>query len=215
MDIICKQCKNIFKIDERFFKNKKNRNGLGSEFCSVSCYGKFKSDNYTKVINCKNCEIEVVKHLSDIRSKSGNSFCSRSCSATYNNKNKKFGTRRSKLEIWIEEKLKNKYNFEIIFNGKEVINSELDIYIPSLKLAFELNGIFHYEAIYGEKKLEQIINNDNRKIQACVERGIECCIIDTSNSKNFKPERDKKYLDIIENIIENKLCRSGEIGSTR
>ena len=43
----------------------------------------------------------------------------------------------------------------------------------------------------GAKKLEQIINNDNRKIQACIEKGIECCIIDTSSSKNFKPDRDK------------------------
>ena len=131
-----------------------------------SCHGKFRSDNYTKVVNCKNCNIEIVKHLSDIKSKSGNSFCSRSCSATYNNKNKKFGTRRSKLENWIENELKKKYDFKIIFNGKEAVNSELDIYIPSLKLAFELNGIFHYEPIYGEDKLNKVKNNDGRKYQA-------------------------------------------------
>jgi hypothetical protein len=201
MDIICKQCKNNFKIDERFFKNKKNRNGLGSEFCSVSCYGKFRSDNYTKVMNCKNCEIEVVKHLSDIRSKSGNSFCSRSCSATYNNKNKKFGTRRSKLELWIEERIKDRYDFEIIFNGKEAINSELDIYIPSLKLAFELNGIFHYEPIYGSDKLEKTKLNDTNKFQQCQNNNISLCIIDVSNLKNFKPLKAKVYLDIIINII--------------
>jgi hypothetical protein len=206
MKLICKQCEQNFEIDERFFKNKKKKNGIGSEFCSNSCHGKFRSINSRLILSCKNCEIEIVKRLSDIKSKSGNNFCSSSCSSTYNNKNKKYGLRRSKLEVWIEEKLKDRYDFEIIFNGKEAINSELDIYIPSLKLAFELNGIFHYEAIYGEKKLEQVINNDNRKIQACVENGIECCIIDTSGSKNFKPERDKKYLDIIENIIENKIA---------
>ena len=47
-------------------------------------------------------------------------------------------------------------------------------------------------------------NNDNRKFQACLEKGIELCIIDASNSKKFKPERDKKYLEIIEKIIESK-----------
>ena len=121
MEIICKQCKNNFEIDKRFYKNKKKRNGIGSEFCSTNCRGKFRSVNHTKVVNCKNCDIEIVRHLSDLRSKSGNSFCSNSCSATYNNKNKKKGTRRSKLEVWIENELKTKYDFDIIFNGKEAV----------------------------------------------------------------------------------------------
>jgi hypothetical protein len=204
MEIICKQCKNNFEIDERFFKNKKKRNGIGSEFCSNSCRGKFRSDICTKVVKCRNCEIEVVKKLSGLKSKVGNSFCSKSCSATYNNKNKKIGTRRSKLETWVENELNKIYDFKIIYNGKEAINGELDIYIPSLNLAFELNGIFHYEAIYGEDKLNKIRNNDSRKYQACFENKIELCIIDVSGSKNFKPERDKKYLDIIISIIELK-----------
>ena len=70
-----------------------------------------------------------------------------------------------------------------------------------LKIAFELNGIFHYEPIYGKEKLESIKNNDDRKFQACLEKGIEFCVIDTSGSKSFKPERDRKYLNIIEDII--------------
>lgn len=207
MEIICKQCEKNFEIDERYFKNKKKRNGIGSEFCSIACHGKFRTDNYTKIVKCKNCDKEVVKYSSDIkRSKSGNFFCSNSCSSSYNNKNKKFGLRRSKLENWIENELNKKYKFEIIYNGKDAIQSELDIYIPSLSLAFELNGIFHYEPIYGEEKLNQVKNNDGRKFQACLERKIELCIIDVSGSKKFKPERDKKYLDIIINLIELK-CR--------
>jgi len=158
---------------------------------------------YTK---CGNCEKEIITkpHLVK-KSKSGNSFCSSSCSSTYNNRHKTTGNRRSKLEAWIEKKLKDRYNFEIIFNGKEAISSELDIYIPSLKLAFELNGIFHYEPIFGKDKLDKIKNNDDRKFQACLENEIEFCIIDTSSSKNFKPERDIKYLEIIDKIIDKKM----------
>ena len=86
-----------------------------------------------------------------------NNFCSRSCSATFNNKNKTYGTRRSKLEVFLEKELIKLYpDLLFHFNRKDTINSELDIYIPSLKLAFELNGIFHYEPIYGDNKLSPL-----------------------------------------------------------
>ena len=91
-----------------------------------------------------------------------------------------------------------------MFNDKQTINSELDIYIPSLKLAFELNGIYHYEPIHGQHKFNQIQNNDNRKFQACLENNIELCIIDSSGLKYNKPEKFKKYFDIIKAIINSK-----------
>lgn len=158
-------------------------------------------------IQCFNCNKQFFKQPAQIqRSKSGNHFCSRSCAATYNNQNKSHGTRRSKLEIWLEEQLTTLYpDLEFHFNRKDTINSELDIYIPSLKLAFELNGIFHYEPIFGESKLQQIQNNDDRKFQACLEQGIELCIIDTSNLKYMKPKKFQKYLNIICDIINDKL----------
>ena len=80
-----------------------------------------------------------------------------------------------------------------------------DIYIPSLKLAIELNGIFHYEPIFGEDKLKKVQNNDNRKFQACLEKEIEFCIIDTSQQKYFKEKTSQKYLSIITEIIDLKL----------
>ena len=87
----------------------------------------------------------------------------------------------------------------------------MDIYIPSLNLAFELNGIFHYEPIYGKDKLDQITNNDNRKFQACLERKIELVIIDSSSLNYFKPGKAKKYLDIIINIINLKIDEKSKI----
>jgi hypothetical protein len=201
----CVECGCDFKKEKRYYTSYLKGTHKGSIiYCSRKCEGDSKRISIKN--NCKNCNIEIIKPPSVLKkSKSGNIFCSHSCSAKYSNTHKITGTRRSKLEVWIEENLKNKYDFEIIFNGKEAIESELDIYIPSLKLAFELNGIFHYESIYGDRKLEQVKSNDNRKFQACLENKIELCIIDSSGSKKFKPERDRKYLDIIESIINNKI----------
>ena len=135
-----------------------------------------------------------------------NHFCSSSCAATYSNAHKTKGTRRSKLEVWLEAQLPLKYpDLVFHFNRKDAIDGELDIYIPSINLAFELNGIFHYEPIYGKDKLNQIRNNDTRKFQACIEKGIELCIIDTSKQTYFKEQTARKYLDIVTNIIDIKI----------
>lgn len=208
---ICKNCTNRFLADKRNVKRFlgliKESNGKNKiEYCSNKCQREYESKKSKIQCFCTNCNLILLKNKSQLKkSKSGNLFCSRSCSAEFNNKNKKSGTRRSKLEMWIEEKLKSKYNFEIVFNDKSTINSELDIYIPSLRLAFELNGIFHYEAIYGDEKLNKIKNNDNTKFQSCIKNNIELCVIDTSSSKNFKPDRDIKYLNIIEEIINKRI----------
>ena len=168
-------------------------------FCSNSCSNSVRKQQI--VSSCKNCGVEFTRK----KSKS-HTFCSRKCNCTYHNNHKDWSSNRSKLELWIESELLVLYpNLEIHFNRRDTINGELDIYIPSLKLAFELNGIFHYEPIYGEQQLSLVKNNDGRKFQACLEHGIELCVIDTHNAKYHKKERDKKFLEIITNLINQKL----------
>lgn len=190
----CNQCKADFK---RSLRNNSYQMKTNLRFCSKSCHYKYKK-NPIKV-KCTNCNKEFEKTKAEIGI---NNFCCRSCSAIYRNAHKTSGFRRSKLEVWLESQLKTIYpNLNILFNNRTTINSELDIYIPSLKLAFELNGIFHYEPIYGQNKLDQTQNNDNRKFQACAENNISLCIIDTSKQKYFKESTSKQFLDIIISII--------------
>ena len=171
-------------------------------YCSHEC--KFAARCKKLVVCCGNCNKELLINPYVLRnSKSGKAFCDKSCAAIYNNTHKTHGVRRSKLEVWLEQKLSETYpNLEVHYNRKDSINSELDIYVPSLKLAFELNGIFHYKPIYGNKKLNKIKNNDNRKFQSCLENGIKLCIIDVSNLSHFKEEKAKKILNIISNLIK-------------
>ena len=199
----CKECGKTFFKEKRVIKRTFNSyDGNTGDFCSKKCV--ILNKNMSQIVKCNNCGIEIRKTKSQIKlSKSGNHFCSKNCAATYNNVHRKHGTRISKLEIWLQNELNKLYpNLDIVYNQKNIINSELDIYIPSLKLAFELNGIFHYEPIYGSDKLNQIQNNDNRKFQACLDKNIELCIIDTSHQKYFKIETSKKFLKIINDVIK-------------
>lgn len=200
------QCKHCGKT---FYKEKhriQQTNGIYTgtlDFCSKTCF--CSSQDQSVSVYCEQCGISYKKTKAEIK-KTKHHFCSRSCSCTYHNIHKTKGTRCSKLEKWLATKLPLLYpNLEFHFNRKDAINSELDIYIPSLKLAFELNGIFHYEPIFSKEKLASIQNNDNRKIQACLEKGIELCIIDTSKQTYFKDLKCIPYLKIIQDVIMLKI----------
>ena len=198
---------------EKFLKTKHTLQNLTEgnthEFCSTKCQMFFQCPPIFVI--CTQCGKSFKKAAQQIKL-SKNHFCNHSCAATYGNAHKTKGTRVSKLEVWLQEQLTITYPLtDIHFNRKDAINGELDIYIPSLKLAFELNGIFHYEPIYGKDKLGSIQNNDNRKMQACLENGIELCIIDVSSMSYFKPSKAEKYYDIVRKIIDQKYNRKNPI----
>ena len=200
----CKKCTNTFYRKKHHVQSSLSKKETIT-FCSHKCSAKEREEKIETV--CKNCEKPIQITPSVLRkSKSKNVFCSSSCSSTYNNTHKTYGYRRSKLEVWLEKELSKIYSLlEFHYNKKDTINSELDIYIPSLKLAFELNGIFHYEPIFSEKKLKQTQNNDQRKFQACLEKGIELCIIDISKMNYFKEKNAQGFFQIISKIISKKM----------
>lgn len=198
--LICDRCGKEFELNQGNYQ-RFLRKGRIDHYCSRRC----SSLNQVKKINvtCAQCGKSVLRQPSQI---SNQTFCSKSCAATYNNTHKTSGTRRSKLEKYIEDELSKLYpDLEILYNDKTTINSELDIYIPSLKLAFELNGIYHYEPIHGQNKLDSIQQNDKNKFQLCIENDISLCIIDTSGLKYFKPDNANKYLRIIIDILCPRL----------
>lgn len=203
LSCLCVNCNKPFNVPKKMIIYElKHKIGF-NKYCSRQC--QYINRTTTEIVICKSCGKSIKKEQSQMK-KVSNHFCSSSCAATYNNAHKVIGTRRSKLENYLETKLIESYpTLEIHFNRKDTINSELDIYIPSLKLAFELNGIFHYEPIYGQDKLSSIQNNDNRKFQACLEQGTEICLIDTSSQIYFKEESSIKFLTIITEIINKKL----------
>ena len=180
---VCKICGKTFKTRSALIKYNTSIGKNTGCYCSHAC--QIMSLTKSSLLKCACCGVDIVVKPNVIqKSKTGNFFCAHPCAAKYMNAHKTKGTRRSKLEKWLETQLVSLYpTLDVKYNDKDTINSELDIYIPSLNIAFELNGIFHYEPIYGQEKLSSIQNNDDRKFQACLERGIEMVIIDTSGQK--------------------------------
>ena len=209
MPIINFCCNYCGKHCTRKVQSKASRRGSTKLFCNKLCFNKERDKRI--VCKCANCGQSTkpipLSRWARPNKVSPNVFCSRSCSATYTNTHKTKCTRRSKLETWLEAQLKIAFpNLIIEYNSKSIIGSELDIYIPSLKLAFELNGLFHYEPIFGQDKLDQIKNNDQRKFAACHEAGISLCVIDTSSHKYVTPKSSQKYLDVILQIVKDLRC---------
>lgn len=196
----CKQCRCVFYRTKRKICRYVNPDKPNTgDFCCSKC--QFEGQKTAILICCKNCNVEFLRVPAAINKKSNN-FCSQSCAATFNNKNKKFGTRCSKLEQWIKEQLSVLYpSLEIKYNDKHIINSELDIYIPELKIAFEINGIFHYKPIHGLEKFSKIRENDLFKLEVCQKLYIDLYLIDTSKHNYVTPNTSQIYLEKIINVI--------------
>lgn len=200
----CENCKYIFYRKKEYINNYRNpnRNETGN-CCSLKCAGVYKRKKI--LVSCLICGKQILRHPSQLKLYP-RSFCGKSCATKYSNAHKTKGNQRSKLEFWLEEKLAIKYpNLEILYNNSTAIGAELDIYIPNLKLAFEINGIFHYEPVFGQDKLEKTKNNDQKKFYLCHKNSISLCVIDSSALKYFKEEQGLKYLNIIESIINKNL----------
>lgn len=182
----CKQCQT------EFTPNKMKT----QQFCGWDCFIKSqkKPPRYCKECNCLLTDKWKIY------------FCGKSCSATFNNKNKKIGVRRSKLEKYIENILSKKFNeTQILFNSKKIIGSELDIYFPKLKIAFEINGPFHYRPIYGEEKFQRIVKMDQQKKLLCEQNGIDLFIIDAQYQLQFTEESSKIYIEEIISRVDERL----------
>jgi hypothetical protein len=203
----CLECQQLFNKPKNkvqaYIKNYPNIDDYDYRFCSPECRGLFRGDLIKT--NCKHCGKKLIRQISTLK-KNKFSFCSQRCSGKYSALHRKTGTRRAKLEKWLETHLNILYpTLNIIYNDTSAIQAELDIYFPSLNLAIELNGIFHYEPIYGLEKLSKTQIRDKQKILTCAHYGIELCVIDTTKHRYFKEKHCKPYLDIITNIINNKL----------
>ncbi len=181
---------------KKLFKIKRSSN----HFCSIECSAKNK--NQKVEVKCSNCNKFFLKKHGQIQ-KRPRHCCSIYCYKMLAKFKKNWGSNRSKLEIYVEKRLTEELTLNISYN-KTSIGYELDIYLPELSFAIELNGITHYKAIYGEEALLKRQEIDRLKAEECVKRNIKLIVINVSEDKDNKRTLEKRYNEI-KNLILSRL----------
>lgn len=209
-DLIPLECKNCHKIFYRA-KNQiqvalKGNSTHTYDYCCLKCWQA--KQKKTVSVKCKNCG-KIFESIPSKAKRGKNRFCTISCSTTYNNKNKTTGYRRSKLEKYLETQIEKYYpELKCSYNNKKVIGSELDFYFPTLQLAIELNGIFHYKPIYGAAKLQKIKANDLQKTIECKNKDITLFVIDAQSNDKLSEKEKAKYWKIVKDRILKSISDS-------
>ena len=182
----------------------------------MSCFGSFGKKFGAKKIRpysdarvkmkCCQCGKEILRYI--IKNRSHNRyFCGRSCATKYTAGHRKV-IKVSKLELFIQAALKKKYPLlNFIFNDKSALENtyELDIFMPDLKLAFEINGLGHYEAIYGKANFIRRQEIDKEKIVMCANKNILFFVLDIRDQVYVTPQTSEKYLQYICEKIDQKI----------
>lgn len=205
------QLKGLCDCGNEFYKTKRQfhcvRNGkFSTMFCTKKCAWDHQITEH--IVSCAQCAKSFGKHANQVK-RSINHFCSRSCGAKYRNAHKTKGFRRSKFEICLVDKLRNYFKELTIETSVRNNGFELDIVIPELKAAIEVNGVLHYKPIFGEEKLIKTQLSDKTKKKFCAENSIDLLVIDISSITHFTESKAMPYMTeaicFVQKKVEDKI----------
>lgn len=169
-------------------------------------FGETYEDSHSQqTLACEECDSFCTKTPCQI-SQSKHHFCSQSCASSYAQKHKTHGTNKSKIEQFVKNKLESMFpDLDIKYNDRKEIGLELDILIPSKSIAFEINGIFHYKPIFGQKKLDKTKHYDQKKQNYCRLKNIVLHVIDITSMRNFNEKEALQFATTIESHIKGNF----------
>jgi hypothetical protein len=194
VEINCMWCGILFSKKQSLFSYRENH------FCSRLCSSRFQDKKHN--VECFVCgkHFRKSKYQSEKRPRH---CCSSECVKVLNNNFKDWASNRSKLELAIENHL------GVIFSGLDIrynktdMGYELDIFIPDLKLAIEINGIYHYENIFKNNRFERTQQIDNEKVDKCRELGVNLFVINVSKDRGEKIKAQR--ISEVEKIVRDRI----------
>lgn len=176
-------------------------------FCNRSCASIFNGLNRARkpkeikkprrivfecVFQCT-CGKTVLRTKNQLRkSKSGEAFCSKSCRMKQHNL---LGiTACPSFQVSSEERIlfdliqADFPELKVERNCRNILPSglELDLFIPSLNIAIELNGPVHFFPIFGNEQFLKTKNKDIIKQMEASALGLNLIVVDISKSKSKK-----------------------------
>lgn len=169
----CDQCGVVFYRPPSVLKDRKHL------FCTQNCFDVFQ--NTKTLVACEKCGKQIWKTPSAMLK--DHHFCGKKCFF-------KFSFPESQMEVELE-KLVKPLGIPYRRNDWTVLKKascrkrdlELDFYFPTINFAIEVNGIAHYEPIYGKKALEVVQRNGKIKRRKCKELGIILRVVKPGNCK--------------------------------
>ncbi|MHB8132181.1 MAG: PDDEXK family nuclease [Mobilitalea sp.] len=82
----------------------------------------------------------------------------------------------------------------ILPNDKSAIGKEIDIFLPDLKVALEIQGPTHQKIIYSEETFLRTLKNDEKKAILCEQANIKLIPI-------YLPEKSSDYYTFLKKEI--------------
>lgn len=183
----CERCGIIFHLPKfRVMVARKGKGTTKARYCSPRC-GTM-AHKSASVVACAECGKSFEKSASQIN-RTTNHFCMQRCAAIFNNRHKKIGVKRSRLEDLIVNRIRSEFpGLALSMNNRTILKGgyEVDILIESLKLAIEINGPTHFIPIYGQAKFARIQLNDTGKALQLKDLGFSLVLIDASDSRDMR-----------------------------
>jgi very-short-patch-repair endonuclease len=114
----------------------------------------------------------------------------------------------SKLEHFLMELLIEK-GYKVEFHKEQILSNtklQIDIYLPALTTAIEVDGPSHFEPVWGEDTLNKNQKYDQKKTGLIIGRGMR--LVRVKQSKDFSPTRARIIFDKLHTLLQDIDNRS-------
>lgn len=110
----------------------------------------------------------------------------------------------SKLEHFILNAL-IKDGYRVEFHKEQILSNtklQIDLFLPDLSLAIEIDGPSHFLPVWGEDSLQKNIKYDNKKSGLILGKGLK--LIRIKQQHDFSNARANKVYELLKSVLENK-----------